>query len=203
LELSPGSGDLHARAARAFEAAGDEARACAHWRSLAELRPKADEARYQALRCRARLGDREAAEREAAAIEKPGKLVEKLHAALAGGAVPAYDAAAASPGELEVTVRCEPGTGCPDVVVVKPGGEVVSPWAPAAARSDAHRIAFAGLVDGTYRTVLVGGAPDAHGEVEVRAWSSTRKLRFERGGLQTIAATLVTASNTERVSRLW
>jgi Ca-activated chloride channel family protein len=192
VELSPASADLHARAARAFEAAGDEARACAHWRSLAELRPRADDARYEALRCRARLGDREAAAHDADAVEKPGKLVDKLRAALAGGAIPAYDTAAASPGEYEVTVRCDEPARCPDVVVVKPGGDVVSPWAPAAARSGAHGVAFAGLVDGTYRTVLVGGAPDARGEVEVRAWSSVKKLRFDHGGLHTVAATVVT-----------
>ncbi len=143
-ELAPGSLDLHARAARAFEAASDEPRACAHWRTIAALRPTADDALYQALRCRAPLGDPDAAAREAAAIERPGKLVEKLRAVLAGGAIPAYDAASSSPGEMEATVRCAEGTGrCPDVVVVKPSGDVVSPWAPAAARrSSAQGVAF-------------------------------------------------------------
>jgi Ca-activated chloride channel family protein len=61
VETSALSLKAHIRAARGFEAAGDERRACAHWRSLAELDDQ-DEWRYQALRCRARtLGDREAA----------------------------------------------------------------------------------------------------------------------------------------------
>jgi Ca-activated chloride channel family protein len=194
VELSPKSADLHARAARAFEAAGDETRACAHWRSIAELRRDADDARYQALRCRARLGDRESIAREAAAIDKPGKLVSKLIAALAAGPSPAYDASAsASPGEMEATVRCAAeATRCPDVVIVKPSGDVISPWSPASARSSARSIAFGGLGGGQYRTVLVGGAPDARGEVEVRAHGSTRTFRFDHGGAQTVAITTVT-----------
>src|SRR6185503_5840316 len=78
VELSPTNGDLHARVARAFEAAGDERRACAHFRSALELRPGSDEAQYEALRCQARLGDRDGALRAAAAVEKPGKLLQQL-----------------------------------------------------------------------------------------------------------------------------
>jgi Ca-activated chloride channel family protein len=182
VELVPRSADAHGRAARAFEAAGDEVRACAHWRSLAELRP-GDETRAQALRCRARLGEREEVLREAASAPKPGKLVADLVSVLEAGPSPAYDAAAAGPGEMEVTVRCSAETThCPDVVVVKPSGEVVSPWSPAAARSSARAVAFAGLPAGDYRTVLVGGSPDARGEVDVRARNTMRTFRFERGG---------------------
>jgi Ca-activated chloride channel family protein len=192
VELAADSVELHTRAARAFEAAGDEPRACAHWRSLAELRPRADDLRYQAWRCRARLGDREAVLGETAALERPGKPLTALLASLRAGAVPAYDLASASPGEMEATVRCADGSPrCPDVVVVKPSGDVVSPWTPSA-RVSAHSAALASVPDGTYRTLLVGGAPDARGEVTLRAFSGSRTFRFERGGLQTVASTTVT-----------
>ena len=46
---------VHVRAARAFESIGDERRACAHWRSLAELAPKNEEVVAEALRCRGRV----------------------------------------------------------------------------------------------------------------------------------------------------
>ncbi len=193
VELAPRSAELHGRAARAFEAAGDETRACAHWRSLAELSRGVDDARYQALRCRARLGGSDAVAREAAGVARPGKLVTGLLAALQAGPSPAYDMRAASPGEMEATIRCNAETtSCPDVVLVKPSGDVVSPWSPAPARSSARSAAFAGLTDGVYRTVLVGGAPDAGGEVEVRALAAARTFHFDRGGPRTVAVTTVT-----------
>jgi hypothetical protein len=77
-------------------------------------------------------------------------------------------------------------------MVVKPSGDVVSPWEPAAARASAGGVALPSTPDGTYRTLLVGGAPDARGEVTVRAHASTRTFKFEHGGLQTVAATTVT-----------
>ncbi|MFT3774205.1 MAG: AgmX/PglI C-terminal domain-containing protein [Minicystis sp.] len=192
VEIAPRNADLHTRAARAFEAAGDEARACAHWRSVAALRPKADDARYQSLRCRARLGDREAVLAEARAEDKPGKQVTALLATLTGGSAPAYDASAASPGVFEATVRCAgESKTCPAVVVIKPSGDVVSPWAPSSSRASARAVALPSAADGVYRTILVGGAPDARGEVVIRAHASTRTFRFDRGGLQTVATTTV------------
>jgi Ca-activated chloride channel family protein len=193
VELSPRSADLHTRAARAFEAGGDETRACAHWRSLAALLPRGDDLRYQAWRCRARLGEGEAVLGELRAEEKPSRQATTLLAALATGAAPAYDPATASGGVFEVTVRCQgESPACPVAMVVKPSGDVVSPWEPAAARASAGGVALPSTPDGTYRTLLVGGAPDARGEVTVRAHASTRTFKFEHGGLQTVAATTVT-----------
>jgi Ca-activated chloride channel family protein len=195
VELSPASVDLHDRAARAFEAAGDEARACAHWRSIASLRPKDDGARYQAWRCRARLGEKDAALAEARALDKPGKQVAALIEKLAAGPAPAYDAAAATPGTFEATVRCtDESARCPSVVVVRPNGDVVSPWSPTARRTTARSVALLAGLEGTYRTLLVGGAPDARGEVVIRAHESARTFRFDHGGLQTVAATTVTGA---------
>lgn len=177
----------HLRAARAFEASGDERRACAHWRSLAEI-DAADEWRYQALRCRARaLGDREAAASEGRAIDKPSKLLEKLVPLLADGDVPAYDPSTSSLGQMEVSVTCSTRDGCPIPVVVAPNGAVFSPMTPADARSAARAVAITVLRDGAYHTMLVGGADDAKGEVVVRAAGVTQKYAFAKGGAQSIA----------------
>ncbi len=190
-ETSPRSAAAHARAARAFEAAGDERRACAHWRSLAELRPGADDALAEALRCRARvLGERQEALALAKAKTQPGPALAKLAAALEGGSVPAYETPAAR-GQFEATVRCEPGVErCPAVVVIGPTGNVMSPWTPSAERSGARSVSFSGLQNGTYRTLLVGGAPDARGEVELSALGSRKRLPITRASA-TVAATLV------------
>ncbi|MFO0761704.1 MAG: AgmX/PglI C-terminal domain-containing protein [Byssovorax sp.] len=194
LEGAPLSADLHQRAARAFEAAGDERRACAHFRSLVELGPASDEARYEALRCRARLGDREAALREASALDKPGPLVKQLLAALGNGSAPAWEPRAAA-GSFEATARCVDGVEhCPTVVLLTPSGTVISPWTPASTRTAARTASLGDLPEGRYRTLLVGGAPDARGELLVRAFGATRTFPIARGGAaQTLALTTVTS----------
>jgi len=190
LEMAPSNADLHTRAARAFEAAGDERRACAHFRSLAELRKTDDEARYEALRCRARLGERDAVTAEANAIEKPGKRVSQLVKSLATGPAPAYDPTVGSGGDLEAKLVCSgESERCPTVVVITPSGKVISPWTPAA-RGGA--VTMTNLSSGTYRTLVVGGDPGTACEVTVRAFNATKKLSVMRGGTQTILATSVT-----------
>lgn len=193
VEITPGDVEPHLRAARAFEAAGDEARACAHWRSIASIQPRSDEARVQAWRCRARLGEVDGVVAEISAVDKPAKAIAALREALSSGAAPGYDAAAASAGSFEATVRCaDESARCPVVVVVKPDGTVVSPWSPSSARVSARSVALAGGLPGTYRTVLLGGAADARGEVVVRAHDVTRTFRFEPGHALTVASTVVT-----------
>jgi Ca-activated chloride channel family protein len=191
VETDASSTKGHVRAARAFEASGDEARACAHWRALAEL-DGGDEWKYQALRCRARsLGDRDAALADARAIDKPGPLVAKLLPILAaGGDVPAYDPQSSSLGQMEVNVVCVPNTGdCPIPIVVAPNGTIFSPMTPADARSSAVGVAVTVVRDGTYHVMIVGGAESAKGDVVVRVCGVTQKLPFARGGaLQSIAA---------------
>ncbi|MEO5727450.1 MAG: AgmX/PglI C-terminal domain-containing protein, partial [Byssovorax sp.] len=193
LEMDPSSRDLHARAARAFEAAGDERRACAHFRSLVELRKTDDDARYEALRCRARLGERDAVVVEISALEKadkPSKRVTELGRALATGSAPAHEATAGSGGDLEAKLQCsDESERCPTVIVVTPSGKVISPWTPAA-RGGA--VTISSLGSGTYRTLIVGGEPDTACEVTVRAFSATRKFSLTRGGTRTVAATSVT-----------
>jgi Ca-activated chloride channel family protein len=189
LETAPTSVDLHLRAARAFEAAGDERRACAHFRSLVELRKTDDDSRYEALRCRARLDERDAVIAEINAVDKPGKRVAELAKALAAGQAPAY-ISPANGGDFEAKLGCaDESERCPTVVVVTPTGKVISPWTPAA-RGGA--VTAAGLSSGTYRTLIVGGDPGTACDVTVRTFGATRKFSVPRGGTRTVVATLVT-----------
>jgi hypothetical protein len=192
-ETEPTSLKWHVRGARAFEAMGDERRACAHWRALAELSPEADEYTYESLRCRARvLDDREAALSDARRLVKPGKLTNGLIPALEGGRPPSFDKSAAGAGQLEADFTCSSGERCPTVFIVSPIGNVFSPFTPTDSRSSAKSVAVAGLRDGTYTTLLTGGSPDARGELELRAFGSVKKFSVGHGGGQTIAATKVT-----------
>ncbi|MEP7123641.1 MAG: AgmX/PglI C-terminal domain-containing protein [Byssovorax sp.] len=189
LETAPTSVDLHLRAARAFEAAGDERRACSHFRSIVELRKADDDARYEALRCRARLDERDAVVAEITAIEKPGKRVTELGKALAAGQAPAY-VSSANGGDFEAKLGCaDESERCPTVVVVTPTGKVISPWTPA---SRGGAVTASGLGSGTYRTLIVGGDPGTACDVTVRTFGSTKKFSVPRGGTRTVVATLVT-----------
>jgi Ca-activated chloride channel family protein len=191
-ETEPASLKWHVRGARGFEAMGDERRACAHWRSLAELSPQSDEYAYESLRCRARvLADLEGALSDARRIAKPGRLVGGLLPALEMGRPPPFAKTAAGSGQLEATLTCASGERCPTVFIVSPIGNVFSPFTPTDSRSSAKSVAVAGLREGTYTTLLAGGSPDARGEVEVRAFGSTRKFAIGRGGSQTVAATKI------------
>ncbi|HVY30333.1 MAG TPA: VIT domain-containing protein [Polyangiaceae bacterium] len=190
-----GANDLKSqgRAARAFEALGDEARACAHWRSVLELAPTSDSARFEALRCRARvMGDRDAALADAKAVPKPGPLLAKLLPQLESGQVPSFEKSSGSAGQFEVTLRCEAGADCPYAIVITPTGTVFSPWTPALGRSSPTSFAFSGLMTGLYRVLLIGGAPSAKGQVEVRALNARNTFNFTPGHAPTVAITQVT-----------
>jgi len=192
-ETEPTSLKWHVRGARAFEAMGDERRACAHWRALAELSPQSDEYTYESLRCRARvLDDTEGALSDARRLTKPGKLTGELIPALEGGRPPSFTKSSAGAGQLEADFTCSSGERCPTVFIVSPVGNVFSPFTPTDSRSSAKSVAVAGLRDGTYTTLLAGGSPDARGEVELRAFGSIKKFSVGHGGPQTVAATKVT-----------
>jgi len=192
-ETHPRSSAAHLRAARAFEASGDERRACAHWRSAHELRPQSDRAIFEALRCRARvLGDRSSALTEAQRVSDPGKLVTSLIPKLQQDAAPAYQPGTTRPGLFEAKLTCAAAIGsCPTVAVVTPGGQVLSPWTPAAARSSAQSVAFAAVPSGTYRTLVVGGSPSARAELVLRTGSSRRTFAARGGATRTVAETRV------------
>jgi Ca-activated chloride channel family protein len=201
-ETDPTSVKWHVRGARSFEALGDERRACAHWRSLAELSPKSDEFAYEALRCRARILDDRDALAEARSFGRPSKLLGDLVPQLEGGRPPPFTKSVAAAGQFEADMTCSNGERCPVPVIVSPLGNVFSPFTPTDARSSAKSVAFSGLRDGTYMTLLVGGSPDARGELELRAYGSTKKFPISRGGRQTVASTRITLPPAH-VARPW
>jgi hypothetical protein len=192
-ETAPSDIKAQGRAARAFEAFGDEARACAHWRSMFELAPTSDAAQFESLRCRARvLGDGAGAIRDAKAVAAPGPLLKRLLPLLESGQVPAFEKSSGAVGQFEASLTCEPRQDCPYVIVITPTGTVFSPWTPALGRSSATSFAFSGLLTGMYRILLVGGAPNASGQVELRALNARNTFRFGPGRAPTIASTQVT-----------
>jgi Ca-activated chloride channel family protein len=200
VETDPGSVKWHVRGARAFEALGDERRACAHWRSLAGLDPKSDEFAFESLRCRARvMDDRDAVLADMRSVPKAGKLVSDLIGQVEGGRPPPFSKSVAGAGQFEAEVTCSFGERCPTVFVVSPIGSVFSPFTPTDSRSGGKSVAFSGLRDGTYMTLLVGGSPDARGEVQLRALGSTKTFPISHGGRQTVAATRVTIPNVTRL----
>src|SRR6185369_8817429 len=99
-----------------------------------------------------------------------------------------------SMGQLEVTLVCEPKTDCPYAIVITPTGTVFSPWTPALGRSSATSFAFSGLMTGVYHVLLVGGAPSAKGQLEVRALNARSTFPFAPGHAATLVTTQVTMS---------
>ncbi|MFO0591247.1 MAG: AgmX/PglI C-terminal domain-containing protein [Polyangiaceae bacterium] len=191
VESDPSRVIAHRRAAAAFEATGDERRACAHFRALASLPGADDAAAYHALRCRARLGERSAVLTEARAIPKPGALVTKLIEALEHGSAPPFEPTA-SAGPFDVRVACHgEAAECPAPIVVGPTGRVLSPWTPAAPCSRGE-IALASVTSGTYRTLITGDLPSGGAEVTVRVLGQSKTVQLTRTGTQTILATSVT-----------
>ncbi|MBW2454437.1 MAG: AgmX/PglI C-terminal domain-containing protein [Deltaproteobacteria bacterium] len=194
VELQPGNASLQRRAAKAFEARGDEPRACAHWRAAAQLDPRSEPSRYESLRCRARVeGDRDAVLARASASAEPSKRIDELVAQLTLGASPAHDGRNGRVGWFEAKLDCS-GDRCPAVVVVAPNGTVYSPWTPAEARSDSHSVALTRRRGGTYRTLVVG--PPTAGMVELRlvADNAVRKFPVDQqrmDGPVTVAVTHV------------
>ena len=191
VEADPTQAAPHRRAAAAFEAAGDERRACAHFRALASLPSADDGAVYHALRCRARLGERQGALAEARALSKPGPPVTKLVAALEAGSAPPYEPAAPA-GSFEVRVACSgEGADCPVPVVVGPTGTVVSPWTPAAPCTRTA-LALTNVRSGTYRTILAGDVPPSGAEITVRALGQSKTLTVTQPGTRVVLASTVT-----------
>src|SRR6185295_12521787 len=97
-----------------------------------------------------------------------------------------------SAGQLEASLTCQPQQDCPFVIVVTPTGTVFSPWTPALGRSSATSFAFSGLLNGVYHVLLVGGAPPARGQIELRALNARSLLDFAPGHAPTIATAQVT-----------
>ena len=199
VETDPSSVKWHVRGARAFEALGDERRACAHWRSLSGLQPQSDEFAFESLRCRARvMDDRDAVLAEMRNGTKLASWSPTWWARSKSGRPPPFSKSVAGAGQFEAEVTCSFGERCPTVFVVSPSGSVFSPFTPTDSRSSGKSVAFSGLRDGTYMTLLVGGSPDARGEVRLRALGSTKTFPIAHGGRQTLAATRVTFPDVSR-----
>ena len=192
-ESDPRAPRVHSRAARAFEALGDQTRACAHWRSLADLLPGKEEPQYQAFRCRAKvLGEKNAVLEALDKLSAPGKLLQGLRDKLKAGELPSYEPSLSAPGEFEAKVQCAEGTSrCPLIAVVTPSGTVMSPLTPSDARAAKDSVAFSGLADGLFRVIVVGAPDDAKGTVEVRVQGQKRSFAFSGGGDHTVAAAQV------------
>lgn len=186
VEGQPRSWRGQLRAARAYEALGQEQRACSHWRTAAKLQPSDQQLRYEAVRCTARaLGQREAALRMSR--ELSGEAIDKLRAVLeSGGALPAYDPASGYSGTFEAQLSC--AASCPTLIVIAPDGSVFSPWTPGSGRSGKDRVAFRTGI-GTYRTLLLGGSEVDKVKLTLRAHDVVRTFDVTGGKLRTVAAT--------------
>lgn len=191
VEAEPTQAARHRRAAAAFEAAGDERRACAHFRALASLPGADDGALYHSLRCRARLGERAGALAAARATARPGTLVSRLTAALESGSVPPYEPTVLA-GSFEVRVICRgEGSECPSPIVVGPTGTVVSPWTPASPTSH-DAVTFTNVLGGAYRTLVSGPVPEAGAELTVRVLGQSKTVRVVQPGTRVMVVSTVT-----------
>ena len=193
-ETNPQSSRAHLRAARAFEAAGSEVRACGHWRALAELEPGSDDYKVESLRCLARALSQPAPVLAALkAMTLRSKRLDDLLKSIDAGTLPAHVNDADPPGAVEVVVSCDGGANeCPVPVVVTPLGTLYSPWTPGDAKTSARGVAFSRVSSGSYRIILVGGAPTAHGDVDIRALNARQKVPFTKGGWQSVATAHLT-----------
>lgn len=163
-EQSPFALALHVQAARAFYAAGDEVRACAHQRSAAALDVDNHQAQLDADRCWQQI-------------------------AQSSSALPPLPDAAGDPGALQVRVECSAQTpllDCPSPVVVSPSGEVWSPWTPGLGKTDRTLVTLLRLRSGAYFVLVAGGAPGAAGQLHISGKGTHTVLPFSGGALHTI-----------------
>jgi Ca-activated chloride channel family protein len=201
--VDPRSARAHLRAARAFEAAGDRVRSCAHWRSLGGLTPDDEVVVHETLRCRAEVDeDRPGALAAARARPHPGKLISALIAKLESSG-PIDPAPSAMATQFEVKVICAAGERCPMPAVVSPTGVVFSPLTPVDNRVARDLLAFWGVQSGTYRVVLLGGSPEARGEVRVQVFGTTRVFPFPAGGSRSVASVEVTFPSQGLTRWVW
>ena len=195
LSLWPDQPELRRRLARAWLAAGDERRACAHLRSLApdlDLMPA--EARFQrnstlALAnaiCRRHWFD-EPATPSAASIQHTSD-EEVIALALA---------------ELDsnqhcqpfnVIVHCEDARLCPSAAVMTPDSQIVSSFAAIPGKGTSAPLSFWPSTLGKYRVLLLDGDPMAHATVDVNVGDDSKRFEFLRAGsTQTVAVVEIQA----------
>ncbi|MEJ7729568.1 MAG: hypothetical protein WKG00_10155 [Polyangiaceae bacterium] len=161
-ELEPRSTRAHVRAARAFTAAGDDRRACAHWRSLAELEGTPG-ARARAEGCVARA---------------TGSITVE-----SGDPPPVF--------QVQVECDSQ-GRQCPEAGVVTPSGRVISRAAPFGAVPEGSLgVGLLSAPPGLYRTVLFGGDPQAKGRVHLVVHGRRATFSFSGGESTAVATTRI------------
>jgi hypothetical protein len=172
LALAPHDRELRLRAARAWLAAGDEQRACAHVRAASTA--SADLAALAAT-CRSRW------------LNDPAMRVSA--AALSEGAL-AGVAPVASCQPFKVSVTCDAPESCPIPLVLTPQGQVVSPFGRIPGDGKASPLGFWPGGFGTFRVLLLGGKPRVRGSVDITVHHDTKRLQFERSGVAQNVATV-------------
>ena len=97
-------------------------------------------------------------------------------------------------GQLVARLACDGGVErCGTLVVVTPGGAVISPWTPTTFHADAGEIAPGASRTAPGRTRLVGAPASTKVTVTMRALGAERKFDLEtKPGDATVAATVVT-----------
>lgn len=166
-EAAPRDPAAHAESARAFDAAGDAVRACAHYRALSELAPLLEEASERARSCWDEI------------LGRPSSTPK----ALSGKA-----------GQLAIEVKCEETIltqDCPSPVVVTPDGTIVSPWTPGTGRGSRTRVTLEKLRTGDYFILVLGGSPQARGQVTLVGRTENQTFKFQGGGMHTVAKATV------------
>lgn len=178
LALAPEQPELRRRLARAWLRAGDERRACAHLRALAPTLPAAASA---AAFCRRRWLDGQVQGATAPATdEAANQLLEGSFDALAPDL---------SCRPFIVAVRCDSREPCPAPVVLTPEGDVISAFGRVPGPGKAEPLSFWPTTFGTYRILLLGGAPAARGTMELAVHMESRRFSFQRAGVsQTVAS---------------
>jgi Ca-activated chloride channel family protein len=170
-ELDPSSFATQLRVARALEAAGDDARACSHWRSANELRPHDDAVLVQSLRCRARVGgERTQVLAEAESLRARSR-VSKLVQAIESWQPLGYEAPAE---DLTLKLECSAAKAqCPTAIFVDTLGRVVSDVLPT-------RDGLSSPNARSLRLVLVGGSAEQPVTVALSERGQSRTVTLKR-----------------------
>jgi tetratricopeptide (TPR) repeat protein len=138
VELDPLAVQRQRRAATAYVMAGDERRACAHFRAASVLAPSDRRLEFEAFRCRAATGSGRLellAELDAAGALTPE--LEQLRSALTEQrALPSFPPAAHS--GFSVQIICSTPNACPTPLLVSEDGDVTVPTSAGAREASLH-----------------------------------------------------------------
>jgi Ca-activated chloride channel family protein len=138
VELDPLTVPRQRRAAVAYVMAGDERRACAHFRAASVLAPSDRTLEFEAFRCRAATGGGRLellAELEATGALTPE--LEQLQSALTDQrALPSFAPAVVT--GFSVQMVCSTRNACPVPLLVSEGGDVTAPTRASARAASLH-----------------------------------------------------------------